>query len=150
MVGGMRWFSKFVSEVMNSKCAPHYLHLLGFRKIENFVFGIAQCLLRATELSHRAREQQNSTNMTIFIAILLGAYSSNGISGIPINYAWLNSPTIILCFLDIVEAQFRRGWKRELFLSVRFLKYYFFRLSSRLFFKSFQDLASRRMCFLWF
>ena len=117
-------------------CTPHYIHLLGLRKSENFVFGIAQCLLRATELSQ-----------TIFIAILLGAYSSNGIVGTPINYAWLNSPTIIFCFLDIVESHFQCGWKRELFLSVYLLKYYFFRLSSRLLSKSFLDLVYSGMCF---
>ena len=64
------------------------------------------------------RTVSNSTKMTISIAILLGAYSSNGIGGTPINYPLLNSPTIILCFLDIAEAEFRCGWKRELFLSV--------------------------------
>ena len=52
------------------------------------------------------RTVQNSTKMTIFIAILLGAYSSNGIGGTPKNYAWLNSSTIVLCFLNIVETQF--------------------------------------------
>ena len=75
------------------------------------------------------RTVPNSSIMTIFIAILLGAYSSNVIGGTPINYGCLNSLTIILCFLDIVEAQFRCGWKRELFLSVCLLKYYFFRVS---------------------
>ena len=42
------------------------------------------------------RAVPKSTKMTIFIAILLSAYSSNGIGGTPINYARLNSPTIIL------------------------------------------------------
>ena len=45
----------------------------------------------------------NSTKMTILIAISLCAYSSYEIGGTPINYTWLNSPTIILCSLDIVE-----------------------------------------------
>ena len=90
-------------------CTPHYFHILGLNKNGKFVFGIAQCLLRATELSQ---------TVPIFIAILLGAFSSNAIGGIPINYAWFSIPTIILCFLDIEEAQFRCGWKRELFLSV--------------------------------
>ena len=125
-------------------CTPHYLHLLGLRKSENFTFWHCPMFIESN------RTVPNPTKMTNFIAILLGAYCTNGIGGTPINYAWLNSPTIILCFLDIVEAQFRCGWKRELFLSVCLLKYYFFRLSSRLLFKSFQDLASRGMCFLRF
>ena len=113
---------------------------------ENWKFCIWHCPM----FVESNRTVPNSTKMTIFIAIWLGTYSSNGIGGTPINYAWLNSPTIILCFLDIDEAQFQCGWKRELFLSVCLLKYYFFRLSSRLLFKSFQDLASRGMCFFRF
>ena len=96
------------------------------------------------------RTVPNFTKMTISIAILLGAYFSSGIGGTPINYARSNSPTIILYFLDFIEAQFRCGWKRELFLSVALLKYYFSRLSSRLLLKSFQDPASRGMCFFRF
>ena len=144
MVGDMRWFNKFVSEVMNSKL--HSTLPAPIRSHEKWKFCIWHCPM----FVESNRTVPNSTKMTIFIAILLGAYSSNGIGGTPINYAWLNSPTIILCFLDIVEAQFRCGWKRELFLSVCLLKYYFFRLSSRLLFKSFQDLACRGMCFFWF
>ena len=144
MVGDMRWFSKFVSEVMNLKL--HTTLPPPIRSQEKWKFCIWDCPM----FVESNRTVPNSTKMTIFIAILLGAYSSNGIGGTPINYAWLNSPTIILCFLDIVEAQFRCGWKRELFLSVCLLKYYFFRLSSRLLFKSFQDLASRGMCFFRF
>ena len=125
-------------------CTPHYFYLLGLRKSEKFCIWICPMFVESNRII------PNSTKMTSFIAILLGRYSSNGIGGTPINYAWLNSPTIILCFLDIVEAQFRCGWKRELFLSVCLLKYYFFRLSSRLLFKSFQDLACRGMCFFWF
>ena len=49
------------------------------------------------------RTGPNSTKMKIFIAILLGAYCSNRFGGTPINYAWFNSPTIVLCFLEIVE-----------------------------------------------
>ena len=67
------------------------------------------------------RTVPNFTKMTIFILILLGAYSLNGIGGTPIDDAWLNSPTIILYFLDIVEVQFRCGWKRELFLYYQIL-----------------------------
>ena len=69
-------------------------------KSENFILGIAQCLLRATELPPNC-----STKITILIAILLGAYCSYETVG-PINYAWLNSPTLIFS-LDIIEAQFR-------------------------------------------
>ena len=58
------------------------------------------------------------------------------ISDTPINYAWLNSPTIVLCFLDSVEAQY---W---LFKSACLPTYYFFRLPSRLLFKLFQDQHS--------
>ena len=144
MVGDMRWFSKFISEVLNSKLhttiPPH------IRSQEKWKFCIWDCPMFVESI----RTVPNSTKMTISIAILLGAFSSNGIGGTPINYAWLYSPTIILCFLDIVEAQFPCGWTRELFLSVCLLKYYFFRLSSRLLFKSFQDLASRGMCFFRF
>ena len=143
MVGDMRWFSKFVSEVMNSKL--HTTLPPPIRSQEKWKFCIWHCPM----FVESNRTVPNSTKMTIFIAILLGAYSCNGIGGTPINYAWLNSPTIILCFLDIVDAQFRCGWKRELFLLVSLLKYYFFRLS-RLLFKSFQDLASRGMCFFRF
>ena len=141
MVGDMRWFSKFVSEVMNLKL--HTTLPPSIRSQEKWKFCIWHCPIIV-------RTVPNSTKMTIFIAILLGAYSSNGIGGTPINSAWLNSPTIILCFMDIVKAQLRCGWKRGLFLSVCLLKYYFFKLSSRLLFKSFQDLASRGMCFFRF
>ena len=108
------------------------------------------CIWDCSMFVQSNRTVPNPTKMTIFIAILLGAYSSNGIGGTPINYTWSNSPNIILCFLDIVEVQFQCGWKRELFLSVCLLKYYFFMLSSRLLFKSFQDLASRGLCFFGF
>ena len=143
IVGDMRWFSKYVSEVMNSQ-----LHTLPplIRSQEKWTFCIWHCPM----FVESNRTVSNSTKMTIFIAILLGAYSSNVIGGTPINYAWLNSPTIILCFLNIVEAQFRCGWKRELFLSMCLLKFYFFKLSSRLLFKSFQDLASWGMCLFRF
>ena len=144
MVGDMRWFSKFVSEVMNSKL--HTTLPPPIRSQEKWKFCIWDCPM----FVESNRTVPNSTKMTIFIAIWLGAYSSNGIGGTPINYAWLNSPTIILCFLDIEEAQFRFGWKRGLFPSVCLLKYYFFRLSSRLLFKSLQDLASMGMCFFQF
>ena len=144
MVGDMRWFNKFVSEVMNSKL--HTTLPPPIRSHEKWKFCIWHCPM----FVESSRTVPNSTKMTIFIAILLGAYSSNGIGGTPINYAWLNSPTIILCFLEIVEALCRCGWKRELFLSVYILKYYFFQLSSRLLFKLFHDLASRRMYFFQF
>ena len=49
----------------------------------------------------------------------------------------VQQPTIVLCFLYNVEAQF------QLFVSVCLLKHYFFRLLSRILFKSFQDLAFR-------
>ena len=61
----------------------------------------------------------------------------------PINYAWLNSLAIVLCFSDSVEVQFRCGWNRELFISACLLKSHFFRLSARLFLESFQDLDFR-------
>ena len=67
--------------------------------------------MRATELLPNC-----STKITILIAILLGACCSYETVG-PINYAWLNSPTLIFS-LDIIEAQFRWGWKRELFVLV--------------------------------
>ena len=141
MVGDMRWFSKFISEVMNSKL--HTTLTPPIRSQKKWKFCIWHCPM----FVESNRTVPNSTKMTIFIAIWLGTYSSNGIGGTPINYAWLNSPTIILCFLDIDEAQFQCGWKRELFLSVCLLKFYFFRLSSRLLFKSFQDLASKGCAF---
>ena len=144
MVGDMRWFSRFVSEVMNSKL--HTTLSPPIRSQEKWKF----CIWDYPMFFESNRSVPSSTKMTISIAILLGVYSSNGTGGTPVNYAWLNSPTIILCYLDIAEAQFWCGWKRELFLSVCLLKYYFFRLSSRLLFKSFQDLASRGMCFLSF
>ena len=56
------------------------------------------------------------------------------IGGIPKNYVWLNNSTIVLCFYDSVETQFRCGWERELFILVCLLRYHFFRLSARLFF----------------
>ena len=89
---------------MNSK---FYLHLLGIWKRGNFLFGIALCLLRATELSQAPQKWQ-----CIFVL---------EIGGTPINYAWLNSPTIVLCFLDSLEVQFM------LFVSACLLKYYFLR-----------------------
>ena len=137
MVGDMRWLRKFASEVINSKL--HTTLPPPIRTQEKWKFCIWHC-----------STVPNSTKMIVFIAILLDAYSSNGIGGTPVNYAWLNSRTIILCFLDIVETQFRCGWKRGLFLLVCLLNYYFFRVSSRLLFKSFQDLAFRGMCFFWF
>ena len=51
MVGDMRWFSKFVSEVMNSKLHITLPPPIRSQESEKFVFDIAQCLLRATELS---------------------------------------------------------------------------------------------------
>ena len=138
MVGDMRWFSRFASEVMNPKL--HTTLPPPIRSYEKWKFFIWDCPM----FFESNRTVPNSTKITIFIAILLGAYSSNGISGTPINYAWLNSPTKIL-FSGYSEVQFRCGWKKELFLSVCLLKYYFFRLSSRLLFKSFQNLASRGM-----
>ena len=119
MVGDMNRFSKFVSEMMNSKL---YTTLPPpIRSQEKWKVCISHCAI----FFESNRTASNSTELTIFIAILLGAYSSNGIGGIPINYVWLNSPTIILCSLDIVEAQFQSGWKWELFLSVCLLKIYF-------------------------
>lgn len=44
-------------------------------------------------------------------AILLGANFSYRIGGTPINYPWLDRPTIILCSLDKLEAQFWCQWK---------------------------------------
>ena len=61
-------------------------------------------------------------------------------------------PTKVLYFLDSVEVQFWWGWERELFISTCLLKYHFFKLSARLRFKPFQDLAFRGMsiaCFDW-
>ena len=141
MVGDMRWFSKFVSQVMNLKL--HITLPSPIRSQKKWKFCIWDCPM----FIESNRTVPNSTKMTISITILLGACSSNRIGGTPINYAWLNSPTIILCFLDIAEAQFQCGWKRELFLSVCILKYYFFRLSWRLLFRSFQDLTSRGCAF---
>ena len=121
---------------MNSKFTTYYLHLLGIWKSGNFVFGITLCLLRATELSQFHKNEDCDYYFVRSAPVL-----ENG--GTPINNAWLNSPTIVLCFLDSVEAQFR------LLVSACLLKYYFFRLPSRLLFKSFQDLAFRGMSF-WF
>ena len=140
MVGDMSWFSKFVPEVINAKL--HTTLPPPVRSQERWKFCIWHCPMFVKS----NRTAPNFRKMTIFIAILLDAYFSNVIGGTPINSAWLNIHTIILCFLDIGEAQFQCGWKRELFLSVCLLKFYFFRLSSRLLFKSFQDLASRGMC----
>ena len=123
MVGDMRWFSKFISGVMNSKL--HTILPPPIRSQEMWKFCIWHCPM----FVESNRTVPNSTKMTIFIVILLGAYSSDGTGGTPIIYAWLNSPTIILCFLDIVEAQFWCGWKSGLFLSVCLLECYFFRLS---------------------
>ena len=136
MVEDMRWFSKFVFEVMNLKL--HTTLPPPIRSQEKWTFHIWDCPM----FVESNRSVPNSSKMTFSIVILLVAYSSNEIGGTPINYAWSNSPTI-----DIVEAQFRCGWKRELFLSVCLLKYYFSKLSWRLLFKSLQDLASRGMCF---
>ena len=61
------------------------------------------------------RTVTNSTKMIILIAIWLGAYSSNGIGGTPINYAWFNSPTIILYFLDVLEADSGVDGKEDCF-----------------------------------
>ena len=140
MVGDMRWFSKFVSEVMNLKL--HTTLPPSIRSQEKWKFCTRHCPIIVKIVP-------NSTKMTIFIAILLGAYSSNGIGGTPINYAWFNSPTIILCFLDIAEAQFQCRWERKLF-SVSSKILFLYRLSSRLLFKSFEDLACRVMCFFRF
>ena len=140
MVGTMRWFSKFVSEVMNSKLQtlPPLIRSQGKWK-----FCICHCPMFV-------ESNRTVPNPTIFIVILLGTYSSNETGVTPINYVWLNSLTTSLCFLNIVEGQFRCGWKRKLPLLMCLLKYYFFRLSSRFLFKSFQDLASRGMRFFWF
>ena len=54
MVEDMRQFTKFVSQVMNSK----FYNTLGIWKSGNFVFGIALCLLRATELSQTPQKWQ--------------------------------------------------------------------------------------------
>ena len=112
MIGGMRLFSKFVFEMTNSKLRTTLPPPIRFQ--EKWKFCIWDCPI----FVESNRTVPNSTKMTISITILLGAFSSNGIGGTTINYAWLNSSNIILCFLDIAEAQFRCGWKRELFLSV--------------------------------
>ena len=118
----MRKFTKFVSEVINSK---FYNTLpLPIRYMEKWKFCIWQCPLFAE--SNRA--VRKSMKMALFITILLGAYSSLRLVLAPINYTWLNSHTIVLCFLDSADAQFR------LFVPACLLKYYFFKLPLRLFF----------------
>ena len=76
MVGDMRWFSKFVSEVMNLKL--HTTLPPSIRSQEKWKFCIWHCPII---VESNNRTVPNSTKMTIFITILLGAYSSNGIGG---------------------------------------------------------------------
>ena len=100
------------------------------RYLEKWKFGIWNCPMFA----EHNRTVPNSTKMKILITILLGGYLSLRLVVPPINYAWLNSPAIVLCFLDSEEIQF------YLLISACLPKYYFVRLSSRLLFKSFQAL----------
>lgn len=128
MVGDMRWFSKSVSGD-EFEIVHHIIsHLLDISKSENFKFAISLCLLGATVLSQTPKLSQTQ-------------YLSLRLMVSPINCACLNSLTIVLCFSDSVEVQFRCGWERELFILVFLLKYNFFRLSGRLLFESFQNLA---------
>ena len=83
--------------------------------LEKWKFSIWYCPMFA-----ESRTVPNSTKIKCLITILLYAYSSLRMVVPPINYAWLNYPTIVLCFLDKVEAQF---W---LFVSACLLKCYFF------------------------
>ena len=118
MVGDMSRFSKFVSQMMNSKLYTILPPSISSQKKWKI------CICHCPMFFESNKTVSNSTKLTIFIAILLGAYSSNDTGGTPINYVWLNSPSVIFCSLDIVETQFRRGWKWELFLSVCLLKYF--------------------------
>ena len=69
----MRWFSKFVSEVMNLKL--HTTLPPSIRSQEKWKFCIWHCPI----IVENNRTVPNSSKITIFIAILLGTYSSNGI-----------------------------------------------------------------------
>ena len=131
IVEDMRAFIKFLSQVMNSKLyrtLPPPIRYLEKWKI---------CIWHCPMFAESNRTVSNSRKMTILITILLGEYSSLRLVVPPINYAWLNTTTIVLCFSDSVETQFR------LFLLVFLPRNRFFRLSSRLLLKSFQDLAFR-------
>ena len=120
MVGDMRHrFSKFVSQIISSKL---YITLPpSIRSQKKWKMCICHCSI----FFESNRTVSNSTKLTIFIALLLGTYSSNDIGATPINYVLLNSPSVIFCSLDIVETQSRRGWKWELFLLVCLLEYNF-------------------------
>ena len=79
MVGDMKWFSKFVSEVMNLKL--HTTLPPSIRSHEKWKF----CIWHCPVIVENNRTVPSSTKMTIFIAILLGAYSSNEIGGTPLQ-----------------------------------------------------------------
>ena len=92
--------------------ATHYLRLLGIWKSWNFLFGIT--------LEQNCPKLHKIENFDCYFVRCVLALT---ISGILLDYAWLNGPTIVLCFLDSVDAQFR--------LIDCLLKCYFFRLPSR-------------------
>ena len=92
--------------------ATHYLRLLGIWKSWNFLFGIT--------LEQNCPKLHKIENFDCYFIRCVLALT---ISGILLDYAWLNGPTIVLCFLGSVDAQFR--------LIDCLLKCYFFRLPSR-------------------
>ena len=73
MVEDMRKFTKFVSEVMNSK----FYNTLPppIRYLEKWKF----CILHGPMFAESNRTVSNSTKMKILITVLLGAYSSLGL-----------------------------------------------------------------------
>ena len=92
--------------------ATHYLRLLGIWRSWNFVFGII--------LEQNCPKLHKNENFDYYFVRCVLALT---VGGILLDYAWLNGPTIVLCFLDSVDAQFR--------LIDCLLKCYFFRLPSR-------------------
>ena len=90
----MRWFNKFVSEVMNLKL--HTTLPPSIRSQEKWKFCIWHCPIIV-------RTVPKSTKMTIFIAILLGAYSSNGIGGTPLQIISGSSLQEDVLFLVLID-----------------------------------------------
>ena len=70
-------------------------------------------------LTVTTQNYEKSPFLTFFI--LLGKNSSSTFGGTPVNYAWMDSSTITVSYLDSGNAQFCCSWKRAL-VSVAFRK----------------------------
>ena len=97
-------------------CSPSYPPPIRYLEKQTF------CIWHGPMFSESNKNVPKPTKVVILIAILLGAYSSNGIDGTQTTYASFDNPTTIYC-------SFQCGWKRELFVSLCLRKHYFFKIS---------------------